>query len=43
MNDFMNDLSSTKLRRALAENESIEGMAPQGVADYIRKHSLYKS
>ena len=42
-NDFMSDLSSTKLRKALAGNESIEGMAPQGVADYIRKHSLYKS
>lgn len=35
------DLSSTDIRRRVAEGRSIEGLVPQEVAGYIRKRGLY--
>ncbi|QDZ24018.1 nicotinamide/nicotinic acid mononucleotide adenylyltransferase [Chloropicon primus] len=41
-NDFLTDLSSTKLRAALDSDESIADLVPEGVYGYILEHSLYK-
>jgi nicotinate-nucleotide adenylyltransferase len=35
------DVSSTDIRRRVASGEPIEGLVPRGVADHIRRHSLY--
>jgi len=35
-------VSSTEIRQRVRENESIEGLVPQRVADYIRKYELYR-
>jgi nicotinate-nucleotide adenylyltransferase len=34
-------VSSTQVRRAIAEGRSIDGIVPSAVADYIRDHKLY--
>jgi nicotinate-nucleotide adenylyltransferase len=34
-------VSSTQVRRAIAEGRSIDGMVPPAVAAYIRDHNLY--
>ncbi|XP_077007487.1 nicotinamide/nicotinic acid mononucleotide adenylyltransferase 1 isoform X2 [Tamandua tetradactyla] len=38
-----NDISSTKIRRALRRGQSIRYLVPDLVLDYIEKHSLYSS
>jgi nicotinate-nucleotide adenylyltransferase len=38
-----NAISSTEIRRRVRDGESIEGMVPPGVADYITKYELYKA
>ncbi|KAM5322711.1 nicotinamide/nicotinic acid mononucleotide adenylyltransferase 1 isoform 1-T4 [Glossophaga mutica] len=38
-----NDISSTKIRRALRRGQSIRYLVPDLVWDYIEKHSLYSS
>mgnify|MGYP003577297287 CR=1 FL=1 len=35
-------VSSTAIRERIRNDESIEGMVPRGVADYIKQHSLYR-
>ena len=35
-------VSSTDIRGRLAEGKSLNGLVPDGVADYIRRHRLYK-
>lgn len=35
------DVSSTDIRRRVANGESIEGLVPPGVAQHIRRHRLY--
>ena len=37
-----NDISSTDIRKRVRQNESIDGLAPARVVEYIRKHELYK-
>jgi nicotinate-nucleotide adenylyltransferase len=37
------DLSSTKVREALASGQNLAGLVPAGVAEYIAQHSLYQS
>ncbi|XP_067938911.1 nicotinamide/nicotinic acid mononucleotide adenylyltransferase 1-like [Watersipora subatra] len=37
------DLSSTKMRRAIKRNESVKYLTPDAVIDYIQKHKLYNS
>ena len=37
-----NDVSSTEIRRRVRAGESIEGLAPSEVVDYIEKYELYK-
>jgi nicotinate-nucleotide adenylyltransferase len=37
----MPKLSSTEVRRRLAAGESVAGLLPKTVADYIREHRLY--
>jgi nicotinate-nucleotide adenylyltransferase len=34
-------LSSTEVRARLARGQSIDGMLPRSVEDYVRKHALY--
>lgn len=36
-----NEISSTKIRRALRRNESVKYLVPDRVLDYIYKHALY--
>jgi nicotinate-nucleotide adenylyltransferase len=36
------DVSSSEIRRRLAANESIEGLVPTAVAQYIAEHALYR-
>lgn len=38
-----NDISSTKIRRALRRGQSIRYLVPDLVQEYIEKHSLYSS
>ncbi|XP_028369034.1 nicotinamide/nicotinic acid mononucleotide adenylyltransferase 1 [Phyllostomus discolor] len=38
-----NDISSTKIRRALRRGQSIRYLVPDLVGEYIEKHSLYSS
>ncbi|KAM5247338.1 nicotinamide/nicotinic acid mononucleotide adenylyltransferase 1 [Ctenodactylus gundi] len=38
-----NDISSTKIRRALRRGQSIRYLVPDLVQDYIEKHSLYSA
>lgn len=38
-----NDISSTKIRRALRRGQSIRYLVPDLVREYIEKHSLYSS
>lgn len=35
------DISSTDIRRAVAEGEPIDGLVPAAVIEYIRRHHLY--
>jgi nicotinic acid mononucleotide adenylyltransferase len=35
------DISSTDIRRRVRSHESIAGLVPDTVADYIRTHRLY--
>jgi nicotinate-nucleotide adenylyltransferase len=35
------DMSSTEIRRRVAAGETLEGLVPESVADYITKHQLY--
>lgn len=35
------DISSTEIRRRLAEGETLEGLVPRQVEQYIRAHGLY--
>ena len=35
------DVSSTRVRELAARGESLEGLVPPKVADYIREHQLY--
>jgi nicotinate-nucleotide adenylyltransferase len=35
------DVSSSEIRRRLAAGETLEGLVPQAVADYITAHGLY--
>ena len=35
--------SSTDIRRRVAAGESLEGLTPPSVADYIRRHKLYRT
>jgi len=37
------EISSTEIRRRLAADRDVAGMLDPAVADYIRKHGLYKS
>jgi len=37
----MPELSSTEARRRLAAGQSVDGLLPKSVAEYIRKHRLY--
>ena len=39
---FPNDISSTKVRRAVRRGDSIRFLVPDAVIDYIRKTNLYK-
>ena len=41
-NDFMNDLSSTKIREALKSSMKLEDYTSKSVVDYILKNGLYK-
>ena len=36
------DISSTEVRRRAAAGESLAGLVPSGVEDYIRRHGLYR-
>ncbi|KAK9718446.1 Cytidylyltransferase-like [Popillia japonica] len=36
-----NDVSSTKIRRALKRNESVKYLIPDKVIDYIRRHEIF--
>ncbi|XP_043850906.1 nicotinamide/nicotinic acid mononucleotide adenylyltransferase 1 [Dromiciops gliroides] len=38
-----NDISSTKIRRALRRGQSIRYLVPEAVRQYIEKHNLYSS
>ncbi|XP_044738252.1 nicotinamide/nicotinic acid mononucleotide adenylyltransferase 1 [Chrysoperla carnea] len=38
-----NELSSTKIRRALRRSESVKYLIPDAVIDYVYKHNLYGS
>lgn len=40
---IQNEISSTKIRRALRRSESVKYLIPDRVIDYIHKHSLYGS
>ena len=40
-NDVLADLSSTKLREALASGDPIEDLVPEGVEAYVRENGLY--
>jgi nicotinate-nucleotide adenylyltransferase len=35
------DISSTEIRRRIKAGESISGMVPRAVEDFIRKEGLY--
>ena len=35
-------ISSTQIREAVAQGKSLNGLVPDGVADYIRRHRLYQ-
>lgn len=37
------DISSSQIRRLLAEGQSIRHLVPEGVADYIDAHHLYRT
>jgi nicotinate-nucleotide adenylyltransferase len=37
------DISSSQIRTLLSEGQSIRGLVPQEVADYIEEHSLYRT
>ncbi|XP_042335679.1 nicotinamide/nicotinic acid mononucleotide adenylyltransferase 1 isoform X2 [Sceloporus undulatus] len=36
-----NDISATKIRRALRRNQSVRYLIPDAVVDYIRQHNVY--
>jgi len=36
------DISSTEVRRRIGTGETIEGLVPKAVGDYIRSHHLYR-
>ncbi|PVD30033.1 hypothetical protein C0Q70_09294 [Pomacea canaliculata] len=36
-----NDISSTKIRRALRRGESVKYLLPDSVIEYVREHELY--
>ncbi len=36
------DISSTEIRERLARSESVTGLVPESVADYIEKNGLYR-
>jgi nicotinate-nucleotide adenylyltransferase len=36
------DRSSSEIRRRVRDGDSIDGMVPEGVAEYIEKHGLYR-
>lgn len=36
------DISSTQIREAIAKHDEVGHLLPQGVAEYINKHNLYK-
>ena len=36
------DISSTQIREAIAKYDEVGHLLPQGVAEYINKHNLYK-
>ncbi|MGB1244655.1 MAG: nicotinate-nicotinamide nucleotide adenylyltransferase, partial [Porticoccaceae bacterium] len=38
----MLDLSSTEIRRKVAEGKNIQFMTPDAVVDYIQQHHLYE-
>lgn len=37
------DISSTEIRKRLADSEDISGLVPEKVAEYISEHGLYRS
>lgn len=37
------DISSSAVRERLAEGRAVEGMLPEQVASYVRRHGLYKA
>ncbi|RNA01393.1 nicotinamide nicotinic acid mononucleotide adenylyltransferase 1 [Brachionus plicatilis] len=44
INDWiLNDISSTKIRRAISRNESVRYLIPDEVNDFILKNNLYKN
>ncbi|CAF0810376.1 unnamed protein product [Brachionus calyciflorus] len=40
---IVNDISSTRIRRAISRNESVRYLIPDEVNDYILKNNLYKN
>ncbi|HKY04362.1 MAG TPA: nicotinate-nucleotide adenylyltransferase, partial [Blastocatellia bacterium] len=36
------DVSSTEIRRRVAEGEPVDGLVPEAVADYIKRYELYR-
>jgi len=37
-----NEISATKIRKAISENESIKYLVPDSVIEYIKEHNLYQ-
>jgi nicotinate-nucleotide adenylyltransferase len=36
------DISSTDIRKRVSRGDSIDGLVPEVVADYIHEHDLYR-